>query len=54
MGYQAGTFSQDEAVKIIDGPFVEFLGTVSDIDEEKGRLKVLVSIFGRFLSGRNI
>jgi len=41
------TFSTGEAVKIIDGPFAEFLGTVDSIDEEKGKLKVLVSIFGR-------
>lgn len=40
-------FSQGEAVKIVDGPFSEFLGTVSEIDEEKGKIKVLVSIFGR-------
>lgn len=41
------SFSVGEAVKIIDGPFAEFLGTVSQIDEEKGKIKVLVSIFGR-------
>ena len=40
-------FSVDEAVKIIDGPFADFLGTVSNIDNEKGKVKVLVSIFGR-------
>ncbi len=40
-------YSQGEAVKITDGPFSEFLGTISEIDEEKGKLKVLVSIFGR-------
>jgi len=40
-------FSVGEAVKIIDGPFAEFLGTVNEIDEEKGKIKVLVSIFGR-------
>jgi transcription termination/antitermination protein NusG len=40
-------FSKGEAVKIVDGPFAEFLGTVEDIDEAKGKLKVLVSIFGR-------
>lgn len=40
-------FSQGEAVKITDGPFSDFLGTISEIDEEKGKLKVLVSIFGR-------
>ena len=40
-------FSVGEAVKITDGPFAEFLGTIEEIDEEKGKLKVLVSIFGR-------
>ncbi len=40
-------FSVGEAVKITDGPFSEFLGSISEIDEEKGKLKVLVSIFGR-------
>lgn len=40
-------FSVGEAVKIIDGPFAEFLGTVDSIDNEKGKVKVLVSIFGR-------
>lgn len=41
------TFSAGEAVKIVDGPFSEFLGSISEIDEAKGKLKVLVSIFGR-------
>ncbi|PJE67611.1 transcription termination/antitermination protein NusG [Candidatus Shapirobacteria bacterium CG10_big_fil_rev_8_21_14_0_10_40_9] len=40
-------FSVGEAVKIIDGPFAEFLGSIEAIDEEKGKLRVLVSIFGR-------
>lgn len=40
-------FSKGEAVKIIDGPFADFLGTIDEIDETKGKLKVLVSIFGR-------
>jgi transcriptional antiterminator NusG len=40
-------FSVGEAVKIIDGPFAEFLGSIEEIDEEKGKLRVLVSIFGR-------
>jgi transcriptional antiterminator NusG len=40
-------FSAGEAVKIIDGPFADFLGTVEEIDEERGKVKVLVSIFGR-------
>ena len=41
------TFSVGEAVKIVDGPFAEFLGSISEIDEAKGKVKVLVSIFGR-------
>jgi len=40
-------FSVGEAVKITDGPFTDFLGTISEMDEEKGMVKVLVSIFGR-------
>ena len=40
-------FSQGEAVKVTDGPFTDFLGTIDEIDEEKGKVKVLVSIFGR-------
>lgn len=40
-------FSTGEAVKIIDGPFAEFLGSIESIDEERGKVRVLVSIFGR-------
>lgn len=40
-------FVNGEAVKITDGPFSDFLGTIHEIDEEKGKVKVLVSIFGR-------
>ena len=40
-------FSNGEAVKITDGPFSDFLGTIESIDEAKGKVKVLVSIFGR-------
>jgi len=40
-------FVKGEAVKIIDGPFTDFLGAIDAIDEAKGKLKVLVSIFGR-------
>lgn len=44
--YKAG-FSVDEPVKITDGPFADFLGTIESIDESKGKAKVLVSFFGR-------
>lgn len=40
-------FSTGEAVKITDGPFSDFLGTIEAIDEEKGKVRVLVSIFDR-------
>jgi transcriptional antiterminator NusG len=40
-------FSIGEAVKIIEGPFADFLGTVDSIDDAKGKVNVLVSIFGR-------
>ncbi|OHA57679.1 MAG: transcription termination/antitermination protein NusG [Candidatus Vogelbacteria bacterium GWA1_51_14] len=36
-----------EAVQIVDGPFKEFEGKVSELDEERGKVKVLVSMFGR-------
>jgi len=40
-------FNVGETIKIIDGPFNDFLGKVDEIDEEKGKVKVLVSVFGR-------
>ncbi|MBX7143354.1 MAG: transcription termination/antitermination protein NusG [Oligoflexia bacterium] len=40
-------FEQGETVKVIDGPFTDFNGTVEEVKPEKGKVKVLISIFGR-------
>jgi transcriptional antiterminator NusG len=40
-------FMVDDTVRIIDGPFADFIGKVDSVDKEKGKVRVLVSIFGR-------
>src|SRR5215212_9762355 len=41
------TFKPGQRVRIIDGPFNEFIGTVGEIDMEKAKVRVMVSFFGR-------
>ncbi|UCB46898.1 MAG: transcription termination/antitermination factor NusG [Spirochaetota bacterium] len=40
-------YTVGETVKVVDGPFKSFTGTVEDINDEKGKIKVRVEIFGR-------
>lgn len=40
-------FLPNDTVKIVDGPFSEFIGKVDSVDKERGKVRVLVSIFGR-------
>jgi transcriptional antiterminator NusG len=40
-------FTKGQSVRVTDGPFAEFVGTVDELDPERNKVKVLVSIFGR-------
>lgn len=41
------SFETGDEVRVVDGPFTNFTGTVEDVKPDKGKIKVLVSIFGR-------
>jgi transcription termination/antitermination protein NusG len=41
------SFAMGDTVRIIDGPFADFRGEIDEINQEKGKIKVLVSFFGR-------
>jgi transcriptional antiterminator NusG len=43
----AVTYERGESVRIIDGPFTHFVGVVEDTNEERGKLKIMVTVFGR-------
>src|SRR5208283_4345431 len=40
-------FRQGQSVRVVDGPFIDFIGQVDEINTEKGKVKVLLSLFGR-------
>jgi transcription termination/antitermination protein NusG len=41
------TFQRGDKIRVIEGPFVNFQGTIDDLNPERGKLKVMVAIFGR-------
>jgi len=44
---QKEEYNKGDNIRIIDGPFLGFNGMIDDVDQERGRVKALVSIFGR-------
>jgi len=40
-------FRRGQSIRVVDGPFTDFMGVVDDISEAKGKVKVLLSLFGR-------
>ena len=40
-------FTKGESIKVIDGPFIDFVGIVDDINTERGKVRVLLTLFGR-------
>ena len=40
-------FKLGETVRIIDGPFKDYDGKISEVDESRGRIKIMVPVFGR-------
>lgn len=41
------SFAVGDAVKVVDGPFKDFVGSINEINQDKGQVKVLLSVFGR-------
>ncbi len=40
-------FTRGQSVRIVDGPFIDFIGVVDELNMEKGKIRVMVSFFGR-------